>query len=197
MGDLRKTPPCSPAQAVVRAREIAALPFTRYRLGTGGRDPHAALPWTGQPPAADCVGFVMWALGVDRYQPWVPTGMIHSYGGWMNCDSALADAQGPGVVWELVDKPQPGDLVVYGRRPGGGHGHVGIITECLVDTSTWTANLWRRSYPMRWRFLRKLKVVDCGASKARARVGRAVQEVTAAYAWNKPDARFIRLRRPS
>jgi hypothetical protein len=72
-------------------------------------------------------------------------------------------------------------------------GHVGLIVECTTDTSTWTANLWKREKADRATFLQHIKVIDCAAAKSRKIVGRAIRETTAAASWNKPDAVFLRM----
>lgn len=76
-----------------------------YRLEekNGGRDPFAGhcADWSfgDRRPTADCVGFVLWATGIDRLQP--------SYKGvsgpWLHCPSLIADADGAKRWCEPVD----------------------------------------------------------------------------------------------
>jgi hypothetical protein len=111
-----------------------------YKLGEGGRDPWAtncSTPWESRlrhggtfslvsVPASDCVGFALWCLGVDRYQPET----FPLWGGWMNTDSMIADARGGRTWWEEIPrwKAQVGDLVVYGAKYLGlSKGHVGVV----------------------------------------------------------------------
>ncbi len=68
-----------------------------YRLlggYNGGFDPDAphCASWSfgDRTPTADCVGFVLWASGVDREQP----GYNGSRDVWLNCASLLDDANG-------------------------------------------------------------------------------------------------------
>jgi len=77
---------------------------------------------------ADCIGFVAWCLGLDRYQPL----KFPHYEGWINTDSMLADARSGQTYFAPVAFPKPGDLVVFGsvwgvlgRKPG----HIGIVTS--------------------------------------------------------------------
>jgi hypothetical protein len=88
-----------------------------YRLDpghNGGQDPYA--PHCAQPSfgdrawTADCVGLVLWALGIDRKQP----GFGGTSGEWLHCPSMIADAHGDRVYFEPVadDVALPGDLLV-------------------------------------------------------------------------------------
>lgn len=68
-----------------------------YRLEggfNGGFDPEAphCASWSygGRSPTADCIGFVLWASGIDRCQP----NYRGSRGEWLNCASLLDDALG-------------------------------------------------------------------------------------------------------
>ncbi len=184
-------------QAIGLARHWADLP-ARYKLGAGGRNPHTPTPFTQKDgvEGADCIGFVLWCLGLNRYQPQVEDGTIGDYGGWINTDSAMGDANSAQVFFEFTDKPAPGDLVVFPSIPDGRGGrkrigHVGLITA-TGDTSGWTSNLWKRPASERKRFLRQLEVVDCAAALTRRLLGRAIRRTTAAASWNKPDAVFLR-----
>lgn len=195
------------AQAVARAIAMSHVKPTRYVLGAGGRSPAGDTPFTVKDgvTGSDCVGFTNWCVGLDRYQEHVKAGCIGEYGGWINCDSAMGDAETAKVFFEYTDTPTEGDLVVYpskwgpaGSRSkalGGRHGHIGMIVDVDVDTSNWTSKLWARPASERKNFLRHLTVIDCAAALSRRLVGRAIQETTAAKGgWNKPDARFLRYR---
>lgn len=60
----------------------------------GGTDPEAKHPAVKNPAmaqwTADCIGFVLWASGIDRKQP----DYHGSLGEWLNCKSLLDDAHG-------------------------------------------------------------------------------------------------------
>jgi hypothetical protein len=188
------------AEAVARARHIASLRKTVYKLGAGGRDPWAAEPWTERDGVvgSDCIGFVMWCLGSDRLRQDVKTGTIASYGGWVNTDSAIGDARGARQLFEVTDKPRPGDVIVYPSIYEGGKrkrvGHIGLIVDVTFDVSNWTSNLWKRPASERKNFLRHIKVIDCAAALTRRVLGRAVKETDGNGGWNKPDAVFLRYR---
>ncbi len=84
-----KAPPGAPHDA--GNRPIA------YRLEggfNGGSNPSAehCVSWSfgDRTPTADCIGFVLWASGIDRLQP----GYAGSRGEWLNCASLLDDADG-------------------------------------------------------------------------------------------------------
>jgi hypothetical protein len=146
------TPVTAPERAH-RAAAVLAGPRGYYRLGCGGTDPAAHLPWGPYRPRptdtpeerrakrqagevwCDCSGAIAWVLGVPRKIP----GYADGYG-WVSTDGLIADAEDPAV--ELVEYvPIGGDvrpwecLVVYGwhdddgdrERDGSEIGHVGIV----------------------------------------------------------------------
>lgn len=109
--------------------------FIQYNLESGrngGFDPTApdcASRWQANAKGktyttSDCIGFALWAYGVDRYQK----GDFPLYGGWMNTNSLVAAANDPKVTQvrklaELV----PGCLLVYpSARPLRWYGHIGV-----------------------------------------------------------------------
>lgn len=145
--------PVTPGERAQRAAAVLAGPRGYYRLGCGGSDPAAALPWgtyrakPNEPAASvkvkraagavwcDCSGAIAWVLGVPRKI----AGYGHGYG-WVSTDGLIADAEDPAV--ELVEYvPLGGDvrpwecLVVYGWHDDDGDherdpseiGHVGIV----------------------------------------------------------------------
>ena len=137
-----------------------------YILGAGGRNPDAVKPWTkkGTRLGSDCVGFVLWAWGMDRFQPSFPL-----YGGWINTDSAIGEARTSAKWFRIVDVPQPGDLVTVPSvdldRDGDRDriGHVGIISEVPA--------LWDGDYA-------DLRVIHCSAS------GRPAVKETSGKIWD-------------
>lgn len=177
-------------RAVERARRIAALP-SRYILGTGGRSPSTSTPFTtkNSQTGSDCVGFTCWCLGHDRFQP---TSFPH-YGGWINTDSLLMDARGNRTWYDVVARPEPGDVVVFpsvhkdGKRVRIGHiGLVVAVPDDFPDDFSFTRDDRRV-------WLERVGVIDCAGSVARRARGRAVAGTTAAASWDKPDALFCRL----
>ena len=140
-GQIRKT---TRSEAVARAYSmISAIPVPppgspsdagnrpiNYRLKdmNGGKDPFAphCADWSfgNRTPTADCIGFVLWASGIDRYQP----GYSGSRGDWLNCASLLDDAHGAKVYCRPLvtgEHPEAGDWLVT-------RDHIGIIVrpEC-------------------------------------------------------------------
>jgi hypothetical protein len=105
-----------------------------YRLDpgfNGGSDPEAphCASWSygGRSPTADCIGFVLWAAGIDRCQP--------LYRGsrdiWLNCSSLLDDAYGTNLPkgtkpqtyvrpLALGEAPLPGDFLLD-------RGHISLV----------------------------------------------------------------------
>jgi hypothetical protein len=86
-----------------------------YNGGDDPRAPHCA-SWSygNRTPTADCIGFVLWASGVDRKQP----GYSGSRGEWLNCAALCDDAdlsvKGPQFCRNLArfEKALPGDWVL-------------------------------------------------------------------------------------
>lgn len=183
--------------AVLRALAIAKMDRSVYKLGAGGKDPEDAEPFTdlGTIYGSDCVGFVLWCLGLDRFQE----KLFPLYGGWINTDSIMLDAARDQSFFEFTDKPESGDLVVFPSIMKNGKririGHVAIVTSVDVDTRNWTDHLWERGSKDRATFLSRVNVVDCAGNFRRKLRGKAVQLTTAAASWNKPDARFVRYKK--
>lgn len=180
-------------QAIARARKIAALPCS-YVLGTGGRSPEADTPFTVRNGklGADCVGFVLWAWGIDRYQPVDKKGIdFPFYDGWINTDSMISDAVGPQTTFETLSPSDafPGCAAVYPSIWKDGKmvrmGHIGLVVDIPYGSpfTKRARDLW----------FHDVKVIDCAAALSRRVKGKAVAERTCAI-WNKPDAYFIRLK---
>lgn len=106
-----------------------------YRLedANGDKDPLAphCADWSYglRTPTADCIGFVLWCSGIDRYQP----SYNGSRDGWLNCASLLDDADGAQIWCEpvLYSVAQPGDWLVT-------RDHIGIIVRpaCYLSDGT-------------------------------------------------------------
>jgi hypothetical protein len=178
--------------AVKRAREVDGIKPSRYKLGAGGRNPAAPTPFTIRDKilGSDCIGFVLWCLGLDRFQKDFP-----HYGGWINTDSAIQDAKTTKKFFTQVHYPEPGDLVIYPALYEDGKrvriGHVGMVVEVPADWPSpegWP-NLSKKE---KTSHLKRVKVIDCAGTKWRRLMGDAVRETTAAASWDKPDAIFAR-----
>lgn len=114
-------------ELLTRARSVIGRK-TRYRLGSGGRDPAAKTP--GDP--CDCSGYVCWCLRLSRLFREDPF-MLRTNGGWINTTSIVADARAFGQgLFDRIDIPIPGCLMVYPWH-GGRAGHVGIVTETRAN----------------------------------------------------------------
>jgi hypothetical protein len=169
--------PLTRAEVVKRALYAAAqLPVVGYELGEGGRFPAESTPATPNAkgePRSDCVGFVCWAWGIDRWDPAFPV-----YGGWRNTDSLIEDAKTSRhtVVEIRPEELLPGDALVFGSKrsklPPFGRipGHICVAVEA-------------------WRGWAATTVVDCSGGKAH-RAGRAINRRTAAI-W---EARGVAIR---
>lgn len=180
--------PVTAAEAVERAKKIAAG-FSKYILGAGGRNPQAEKPFTSKNGAegSDCIGFVLWCLGLDRLQPDYPF-----YEGWINTDSMLMDVDGDQKYFEEVDFPFPGCVVVYPSIWKDGKmirmGHIGLVVEA---PKTWpTHEQWKHFTPKeRLVWMKQVTIIDCAAAATRRLTGRAVGKRTAEI-WAK-DGRFV------
>lgn len=104
-----------------------------YRLEpgfNGGANPEAehCASWSygGRTPTADCIGFVLWASGIDRYQP----GYRGSRGEWLNCASILDDAAGAAKFSTVVvpGSERPGDWLLD-------TGHISMVLRPTTRTS--------------------------------------------------------------
>lgn len=185
-----------PSLSIARAYLIAGSKPTRYKLGAGGRNPRAATPFTVRDGVlgCDCIGFVLWCLGIDRYQP----ELFPLYDGWINTDSCIMDANGGQKFFERIYRPEVGALVVFpgivDRKTGKRKriGHVGIISSVPAE---WPSPVeWElMSRRERSKLLKLVKVVDCAAASSRRILRRAVKETTAA-GWNKPDMVWVRFK---
>jgi len=178
-----------PEVSIARARSLLGQHLP-YILGGGGRNPGALTPATdvyrddgtlvGR--GCDCIGFVAWCCGFDRFQRGFPY-----YGGWINCDSALGGwYQGPnGMEWHpaaryfrVLPRPQPGCWLVYpsidldhdGKRDR--IGHVGLVESCVPPDQTWS---WQTT-----------TVLQCSSTASRQTNGNSITR-TDAQLWGKAE----------
>lgn len=135
-----------PLTVVARAIGACAVPADKsrrvmYFVGQGGKDPAAPSCASHRPgcavPEADCVGFALWAYGVDRYQP--PT--------WWNQNSVHADAAGPRRRWRFCS-PYEGCLaLIRGPIPGDKRvGHIGVVVAAEANRATAIAHCSPRNH---------------------------------------------------
>ena len=103
-----------------------------YQIGTNGKKQRRL--------TSDCVGGMAWCCGFDRYQP---DRFSHIYGGWINTDSMLIDARGPAKCFQLLDRPEPGCLIVFGSGTGKHKvGHAGGIIEVPAEWDPSVKTCW-------------------------------------------------------
>lgn len=137
-------PPGAPADAGNRP--------INYRLDDsgllGGRDPerpHCA-DWSYglRVPTSDCIGFALWASGIDRYQPEFNGTNEH----WLNCRSLLDDAEGDMVFCRTLlsgEAAKVGDWLLSGShigvivRPKSGPGLDHLVVDCSPRHGRFTA----------------------------------------------------------
>ncbi|WP_276482658.1 LysM peptidoglycan-binding domain-containing protein [Paraflavitalea pollutisoli] len=109
------------ADLLARARS-AVKQGIRYKLGEGGMKPTAAMPDSNG--KCDCSGFVCWVLGVSRK---TTHPFYQKHGGWIFTDSMEADVKSSSGIFEGLNTPEPGCIVVFGA--GNAIGHVGLVSE--------------------------------------------------------------------
>lgn len=177
--------PLTPAEVVTRALYLAGersihdldehvlirtdtpeyCPTIYYRLKdhNGGTDPTATDPATRWQSVSgrtnvtsDCVGGAAWCSGFDRYQP---MRFGHIYSGWINTNSMLLDARGPGRCFAELDRPEPGALIVCASGTRGHRvGHVGVVVGYeLADWDPADVACWQA-----------VQVVDIAGRRGRA-----------------------------
>lgn len=158
-------------EAIERAKRIASG-SSKYILGAGGRNPQADTPFTSKNgvSGSDCIGFVLWCLGLDRLQPDYPF-----YEGWINTDSMILDVEDQQTRFKEAPKPFPGCAVVYPSIWKDGKmarmGHIGLVVEVPANfPSDWKhLSLADRKY-----WMDRVTVIDCAAAIARKLTGKAV-----------------------
>ncbi len=137
--------PCTAAEAVHRA-SLLLNRTESYVLGTGTYLPAASvdLPFTRNPRGygCDCYGFVTWCFKTPRHRPGYNHGKWATVSDDVNCDSSIEQAEHfheiEDRLWESVDRPALGDLLVYPSIRGPDRtrlriGHVGIIVKLCAE----------------------------------------------------------------
>lgn len=116
-----------------------------YQLGTGDSSSHGDDP-------RDCFGFAVCELyGLRRHRPGFNRGSWATIADDLNCDSAIEDADHAGELFERVQTPAPGVLLVYPTIRLPGHpqrwiGHIGIIFG-VSRCSEWNHRRVQRQAP--------------------------------------------------
>ncbi|WEK21666.1 MAG: LysM peptidoglycan-binding domain-containing protein [Candidatus Pedobacter colombiensis] len=156
--------PSNPTELVLRARSVVNSSIG-YKLGSGGMFPKDALP--SRDNFCDCSGFVCWVLHLSRKTD-IP--FYKHFGGWIFTDSMEADVQRNAGIFEKLQFPEPGCIVVYGA--GAKIGHVGLVSDV-------SGNVMK-------------KVIHCSLGNSN-KFNAAIQE-TAPTVFNRADAvwgRFV------
>ena len=130
---------------MARDRALSMVGKGRYELGTGGRKPTNATPFSasrrGQPGNvwSDCSGFVAWALGYDRVQN---LGLDTEV--WYSCEEIIEDARNRGDMFDLVGgEVKVGDIIVYGPKGKMKWGHIGVVTKILPGFVRFSDDGWK------------------------------------------------------
>ena len=114
--------PAASVNSIIQRAASAINKGIRYKLGDGGITPTASLPTANK--RCDCSGFVCWVYGLSR-KTTIP--FYNQFGGWIFTDSMEADVKSQAGIFEKLNIPEVGCMVVYGA--GNKIGHVGIVSE--------------------------------------------------------------------
>ncbi len=153
--------PCSAVEAVRRALLLVGSP-ERYVLGCGNFRPHGIdLPWTTNEhgTGSDCWGYAgAWCYQLPRHRPGFNHGSWATVSDDINTDSSIEDGEHRRELFEVVDYPRLGDLLVYPAiRDAHGKrmriGHVGIVVGLCAE--------WDHKAPQ----YGELEVVQCQSSR--------------------------------
>lgn len=99
----------------------------RYKLGRGGMKPNLATP--APEGLCDCTGFIAWCFGISRKTN-NPFYLKHM-NGWFETSVIYLDVGHTAGLFEQLNKPKPGAIIVFGDRTtptGKKEGHIGLIT---------------------------------------------------------------------
>ena len=130
----------------------------KYKLGSGGMKPELILPTADK--QCDCSGFICWVFKISRKTD-IP--FYQKFGGWIFTDSMEADIKSMSGIFNRIETPEIGCIVVYGA--GNKIGHVGIVSEVKDGKMT--------------------KVIHCSSGNNK-KFGDAIQE-TSPVVFNRPD----------
>ncbi|MBI5100307.1 MAG: CHAP domain-containing protein [Nitrospirae bacterium] len=156
------------AEVISRARSVLGKGI-KYRLGKGGLKALTISP-ANDVNECDCSGYAAWCLGLSRM---TDNPVYQKFnGGWINTDAIVYDANTPVGIFETLETPIPGCLIVYPGSSPKSVGHVGIVTETSGEGEV-------------------IKVIHCSSGNYK-RTGDAIQETGPAvfkarentiYAW--------------
>lgn len=157
---------------IIHAR-LAVGRGIRYRMGSGGFEPHDGLPTRNG--FCDCSGFIAWSIGIDRFQgdkqkPWSNSMP------WIETSAIFRDAEGPERLFKEILEPVPGCFAVYpDRRAMGVHfeGHIALVTEVFASG--------------------RYTVIDCSSSKG-GKTKEAIREWDRSRLFESRGAIFVVLR---
>ena len=99
-------------EIIDRANNCVGAPI-KYHLEypNGGTDPEAIMPCDEQTAGLDCSGFNAWVQGFDRLLKGFSK-TIDKWGGYVNTDSKIAEAEAEGLLFTVHATPEVGDLIV-------------------------------------------------------------------------------------
>jgi hypothetical protein len=156
--------PVESAQLIARARSVVSSNIL-YKLASGGMFPDDPKPT--RDGLCDCSGFICWVIGLSRKTD-IP--FYKRFGGWIFTDSMEADVNSDSGIFERLQRPEPGCIVVYGA--GNKIGHVGLVSVVANGAMQ--------------------KVIHCSSGNS-TKFNQAILE-TAPTVFNRPDAlwgRFV------
>jgi hypothetical protein len=182
---------CAPAEIVSRA--LAWVGKGTYLLGSGGYDPTKPSPFRpgkrndGTPVTygCDCSGFVCHCIREKRTQHGFNVGPWANVSHCLNTDSIHDDALNKQELFEYIDEPEEGCVIVYpgvwlmvdGKLERVEIGHIGINTSKRPAT-------WDRRKPR----YELLQVAHCSPSK-KARGWLTGVKLTNGAIWNGQENR--------
>jgi LysM repeat protein len=152
------------ARSAVGRGIIYRLPQTPGEGAYGGYDPAFHLPTKDN--FSDCSGFICWVLGISRVTK-IP--FYKALGGYINTNAMVKDINSTTGIFEKLNTPEPGCIVVYGGSKGR-YGHVGLVSEVVNGEIS--------------------RVIHCSHGNYQ-QFHDAIQE-TNAHVFNRPDAVFGR-----
>jgi LysM repeat protein len=159
--------PITAPQLILRARSMVNSSIL-YHLGSGGMHPKDLKPT--RDGLCDCSGFICWVIGLSRKTD--ISFYTQNWGGWISTDSMEADVNSPTGIFERLQRPEPGCIVVYGAGPKL-IGHVGLVSEVANSAMK--------------------KVIHC--SSGNSKTFRAAIQETTPTVFNRPDAIWGRFAR--
>jgi hypothetical protein len=142
-------PATDPVLRAVRLLTDSALGNAdhHYWLGTGDYRGEGRPPWTTNGgTGSDCWGLIAYVHRQPRHRiNYNPGGSVVD---WIQCDSAIDDADKRGLAWRTAPTPERGDIAVWPSIDRGGKrlrmGHVALIESTARLRGQWTGEEWNR-----------------------------------------------------